>query len=537
MNPSVAMSLLLLSVTAVVCSTPAVVQAQYHPDHPKVQGMVDRAMGYLDKNASADMYAAGGAALAGYTALKVTGDPEHPKVKTGIQAALTIIRKAVSGSTETHIVYDTGVACLLLSAVSPEVYRSQLEAARDWFVRVQKNHGGHGYLDASRSTGDTSQVQYAMLATWSMHNVGIRTPVTSTEASIRYLLATQDPSGSWGYQGVVSNSNSLVGQMGVSRSLGTAGICALLLACDELKLFGNRSKDEDGIPKAFERIDNIVRSKNDPKPTIKREQVDEALNRAFNYQDRAGPQAQEWYYYWRYGQERYESLREIVKGKQEKSPAWYNQGVEEFARTQSPDGSWKNGTASTAHIDTCFAVLFLIRSTQKAIGKLDEGVAFGGYELPKDVSSIRMVGDKIVSNKDTSVESLLSLMEDEKNYVGEGMLANNMALSRDPAERTQQVARLSRLLDSQNAVARRLSARLLGRSEDLSVVPDLIYALSDKDPFVPKLAEESLRLLSRRLDTVHIREANPKDQQRSAAISYWKAWYLGIKPDFVFLDR
>lgn len=58
-----------------------------------------------------------------------------------------------------------------------------------------------------------------------------------------------------------------------------------------------------------------------------------------------------------------------------------------------------------------------------------------------------MVGDKIVSNKDTSVESLLSLMEDEKNYVGEGMLANNVVLSREPAERTQQVARLSRLLD------------------------------------------------------------------------------------------
>lgn len=49
--------------------------------------------------------------------------------------------------------------------------------------------------------------------------------------------------------------------------------------------------------------------------------------------------------------------------------------------------------------------------------------------------------------------------------------------------------------------------------------------------------KESLRLLSREADTVHIREANPKDQQRSAAISYWKNWYLEIKPDFVFLDR
>ncbi len=470
----------------------------------------------------------------GYTVLKVTGDPDHPRVKQGVNVAQNVIQSAIRGGTDTHIVYDTSVACLLLAAVNPEVHRPLLEGARDWFVRVQKSHGGYGYLD--RQTGDTSQVQYAMLGAWSLSQVGITTPTPNLEACIRYLRATQDPTGSWGYQGVIAQGN-LVAQQNVSKSLGTAGICGLMLACDQLKLFGTRGKDDDGIPKAFERIDNLVKSKHDARPTIKRDEVDDMIKRAINYQNNSPPHGAEWYYYWRYGQERYESLKELYDGKQQKSPPWYNSAVEEFARTQKPDGSWTGQIASMPDIDTCFAVLFLIRSTQKAIGKLDEGTSFGLGELPKDLTSIRMVGDKVVSNKDNSVESLLSLMEDEKNYVGEGMLANNMVLSKNPQERGQQIARLTRLLDGTNPVARRLSARLLGRSEDLSVVPDLIYALTDKDPYVPKLAEESLRLLSRHLDVVHIRNAEPTDQQRAAAIKYWKEWYLGLKPDYIFLDR
>jgi HEAT repeat protein len=109
-------------------------------------------------------------------------------------------------------------------------------------------------------------------------------------------------------------------------------------------------------------------------------------------------------------------------------------------------------------------------------------------------------------------------------------------LSKNPQERAQQAARLSRLLDSDNALARRLAARLLGRSEDLTMVPDLIYALTDNDSEVPKLAEEGLRLLSRHLNTVHLKQ-NPTDEQKAAAVRYWKQWYLGLRPDFVFIDR
>lgn len=107
-------------------------------------------------------------------------------------------------------------------------------------------------------------------------------------------------------------------QQNVSKSLGTAGICALLLACDELKLFGSRIKDPDGIPKAFERIDNIVRNKNDPKPTINKDTVNGAISGPLDYQE-ISTSAAEWYYYWRYGQERYESLRDCRRKAGEES--------------------------------------------------------------------------------------------------------------------------------------------------------------------------------------------------------------------------
>ncbi|MEM8733652.1 MAG: HEAT repeat domain-containing protein, partial [Planctomycetota bacterium] len=188
-------------------------------------------------------------------------------------------------------------------------------------------------------------------------------------------------------------------------------------------------------------------------------------------------------------------------------------------------------------ISTSLAILFLIRSTQKAIGQLDEGVTFGGRTLPTDVSTVRMRGTKLVSDEETSVENLLTMLEDkEADGVQIGLLPENLQLNDDPEQRKEQVARLSRLLSSEDWKARRIAAKLLGRSDDIRVAPDLIYALSDDDPHVPMIAEESLRLLSRKLNSGEL-DIKPKDSARTAAIEYWKAWYLGLQPDYIFLDE
>ena len=64
--------------------------------------------------------------------------------------------------------------------------------------------------------------------------------------------------------------------------------------------------------------------------------------------------------------ERYESFLEITKGKQSKSPDWYNDGVKMLQASQGADGSWgsKKDDASSfvpPNVATSFCLLFLIQ--------------------------------------------------------------------------------------------------------------------------------------------------------------------------------
>ncbi len=530
-----------------LCGTlllPSFVSAEdFYPDHPKVKTLVDRGTAYLSKlPAAQDSYDGGTELLIAYTLYKTGGNAEQPKVKAGTERAVRLAQSLAgySNQGESKIVYAASVAAILLADVDAVKYRPELEMILDWFLTVQKRHGGFGYL--GNPNGDTSQVQYAMLAFWTMHQVGLDVPVEAVENTLKYLKSTIDPSGGWGYEGIISNG-APVRQDRLSKSLATAGAGSVLIAGDLLGFFRGvrRTDDADGVPEAFVRIDQLIQARADRRNrTMSRSDLEPLVDAAKRYQEANNFSGGFFYYYWRYSQERYESFLEIMQGKQSKSPTWYNQGVSELASLQEADGHWaqsKKADYTSDDICTCFALLFLIRSTQKTIGKLDEGVAFGGYGLPSDVTTVKMVGDRIVGDAETSVENLLSMMEhDEADDVHIGLLPNDLQLSPDLAQRKEQVARLARLLVTGDYPARRVAAKLLGRSEDLNQVPDLIYALTDQDPYVPKIAEESLRLLSRKLKSGKLTVDSDKSEKQTA-VDFWKAWYLGLRPDYIFLDR
>jgi hypothetical protein len=524
-----------------VLSTSHLMAQNYSPEHPKVQAMVDRAGNYLSQSKTQENFEGGKTALVGYTMLKITGDPEHPKVRAGIAAALEMTRRLAVArvADESKVMYTISVAALLLAEADQARYRPELEQILAYLVASQKANGGFGY--PGRPLGDTSQVQYAMLAFWMMHKIGLDVPTQVIEGAVRYLIATRDPSGGWGYQGNIVNGVP-VRPTDVTKSLATAGACSVLIGGDILGFYREmkRTDEADGIPEAFVRTDLIAKRRAERKNiTLSRSDIDPSIELAQRYQDSHNFTQGDWYYYWRYSQERYESFIEVMQAKQNKSPAWYNQGVDELASFQEADGSWgamKKKDFYSEDVCTCFAVLFLIRSTQKAIGKLNEGLLGGGYGLPDDVSSIRRVGDRIINDAEASVENLLSMMESNAGgNVEVGLLPENLQLSKDPKEKKEQVARLSRLLVSRDYKSRQLAAKLLGRSEDLDQAPELIYALLDADPAVPMIAEESLRLLSRKLTAGDLKY-NPKLEQKQAAHKFWKAWYLGLRPDYVFVD-
>jgi hypothetical protein len=524
---------------------PAVLAKDYHPSHPDVLAMVERGVAYLEANV--DKKPGGDFAeselFAGYAVYKATGDTESRLVKAAISRAVAIAR-SLQGAQERHshkIVYEAALCCLLLADLDAAQYAPELRILRDFYVKVQKGHGGYGYLDYS--TGDTSQTQYAMLGLWTLHKSGFEVPVDTTEAALRYLMATQDPSGGWGYQGNFGNGQ-LVRQDLLSKSLATAGLGAMLIGMDVLNLFEGsllQQEEEDDVPKAFVRIDLKQKQQERKKAGgLQKDDFAGAVNMGVRYQN-TNPSASgaRWYFYWLYSQERYESFLELMVGKREKSPAWYNAGVEDLKRLQDDKGAWGTITNDLCPPDVCtsFAILYLIRSTQKTIAKLNEGVLAGGYGLPSNVSAVRRVGDKIVGTETASVDSLLTMLEkNDSDSVEVGLLPENLALSRNKDVRKAQVSRLARLLESQDAKSRRVAAKLLGRSEDLNQVPDLIFALTDPDPYVPAIAEEGLRLLSRRLGERNV-EVDAPQEQKDAAAKRWREWYLSMRPDYIFIDR
>jgi len=84
-------------------------------------------------------------------------------------------------------------------------------------------------------------------------------------------------------------------------------------------------------------------------------------------------------------------------------------------------------------------------------------------------------------------------------------------------------------------MARRVATRLLGQSDDLKVVPTLIFALTDGDPIVRTYARDGLRFISRKFNGPGVPQtATPLEARKIADI--WRKWYNDLDPGYVFLD-
>ncbi|MEQ1830656.1 MAG: hypothetical protein ABL921_32190 [Pirellula sp.] len=523
-----------------------VLSQKYTPEHPVVQELVNRGLAYLERNAGkAGTYGEGETILVGYCAFKVTSDPNHQLVRLGVDAARKVAQATANTryQAEEKSVYVLSVAGMLLPTVDVDANGNFAKLIRDYLIRAQKPHGGFGYPSGSLAqSGDISQTQYAMLCFWTMNQSGIEVPNDTIERTINFLMAAQDNAGGWPYQ-----YPSQATQNPPSNSLTAAGLSALLMGGDTLGLYRSKhkeSQDEEGIiPAAFRRI--VATDGKRIEINVDRSRVESVTKRSENW-FAMNPYTRDinFHYYYVYSKERYESFLEITRGKQVKSPPWYVDGVELLKEAQAPDGSWgsKPGETTTflsPAVSTAFSILFLLRSTQKAIGDLSEAFNVGIGDLPDDVTSIATRGGRIISkNATTSIDDALIMLEDDKATEGEESLApDRMLLDKDPKRRQEQLSRFVRLLNAKDFNARRIAAKMLGRGDSLDFIPPLIYALTDPDPRIPHYAENSLRLISRQLDTRHLPQNVPLTQtDRARAAEQWKKWFLTIRPDYVFVD-
>lgn len=545
---------------------------EYTPDHPVVKKLVDRGVKHLlgasvqpvgggdeenasendGENAAAEpgIRRIGYEMLRAYTVLKATDDHDHRLVKAVLPGAkkyagLLARRSDIVTHSET-IIYDAAIAAMFLTAVDPELHRASIEDVRNFLLYVQKPSGGFGYLHGpfAKNEGDVSQTQYIALAFWSMKQAKIEVDTEAVERMTRWLLKVQQSDGGWSYQFPPDP------QYPATHSILAAGLSAVLVGADTIEvlrapgakiLMAGEEEEDDGVPAAFRRI-APANDKRRGQAALTRQDILRSSGGGVNWLAKNREVKTSWYYYWMYSRERFESFLELLNGKREKSPAWYNAAVEELKNNQSDDGSWGGkGPRDQAGptVATCFAVLFLLRNTQKTIGELKSAESVGGYGLA-NVADIGVKDGKIIDKSQvTSVEDALKLLEDNKAAGGEDrMLADRMVLDTDPKKKKEQLNRLARMLRNPDTRARRIAAKLLGRGDDLDFAPDLIFALSlgEKDNQVVRIAENSLRILSRQLDTVKIpREGTITTAHRVEAETYWKNWYLSIRPDYAFI--
>lgn len=536
----------------VACATWVSPAIAYSPTDPVVQQMVARGIHYLESLNRKEMIqgsysTSGSAMLIAYAHHKVEANREHPIVKQGVAEAISFLKEREDRPLHPHgkEVYEISVAALLLAEVDPIAYQSQLNVAQQVLYRAQFAHGGWGYM--GDQDGDVSQTQYALLALWTLDHVGVSLDYERVKRAAAWLLRVQDIGGGWPYHGRDPGPNAaLQRQSKVTMSMALAGGSSALIAADTLRVWGETKHGADpridGLPKALVLFQEETGNRR--RAQIPKEPILRAISRCEQYRVQnpyKRPAGVDWYYYQLYTLERYESFVEIATGKVDKSPAWYNRYVEELRADQDPEtGGWgiRQGAYTHPPVSTAFSLLFLIRSTQKSIASLSRGTLAGGQGLPSDTTDVRVEGTSIKGRPVAeAVTDLLQILDEEGGgELDEQSLPEDLKLAEKPTERAAQIERLERLVrGSESWQARRVAARVLGASDEIRVVPALIFALSDPDIQVRRYARDGLRFISRKFDGFGLVDRPTREQVRQAQ-QQWRQWYRTIDPTHVFVD-
>ena len=522
----------------------------YTPKDPTVQRMVARGIAYLESNPDSRV---GGNAVIALAMVKAGKPWNHPMVVGAAEAIKAKIQAAGGDPANLVIdkkdndVYSIGTSAIFLISYDPSTYREDIEFLLEVLALRQKDHGGWGYV--SKPTGDTSMTQYAVLSMWEAHQVGFNIPSSVLDGMATWLIKTQDPGGGFGYQGKVSPGFDPVGQSEMRHSMVAAGLGSVFI-CSDLMGLSRRAQKKEGGLSALEPVEPS--EQNDAAGTggsgrkriassvdtslIKR--AKERGNSWMNANFAIEPAGLMYVHYYLYALERYCSFRELDEGKSDRKtgPKWYNAGVEYLRQNQADEGYWYSG--SNKPIDTAFAILFLLRSTQKSIQRdrgFGPGTLVGGRGFPKD-------GEVVIRNGQVVAKPLSGPFEHMRlamNNPEQGDLAEAIGRMDELGPKQSQIlvtefAQKLRALVSDPSPDNRIAAvKALGRSGNLENAPILILALDDEDAGVVLEARDGLRRLSRKIGGFGLPdEYNPTEH--SQAVKKWRAWYKELQPDAEF---
>jgi hypothetical protein len=300
--------------------------------------------------------------------------PDHPVLAKCLEGML---------SSKLHFTYRVALQAMALQRLDPKKHLDRIAACAQWLVDTQCAEGEWGYpgtlsnenehpkkveVDPPKKEGDAwkvqrrkrpdpkvkgdqSNAQFALLGLRAAQESGVEIPKETWASALRFQLATQRPDGGWGYYFRDMRDKTSYG------SLTLAGTCAVAICRYYLG-----TKDPLKDPAVQKGIQWMAR------------RLDFGENPLVTQSNVIDPRA--WHYYYLYSIERTGILCNTEKfGDKE----WYPGGAQFLLLNQSSDGSWTTGArlqwkaaGSMEAPDTCFALLFLTRSTPPLVETGDQ---------------------------------------------------------------------------------------------------------------------------------------------------------------------
>lgn len=556
-----------LCTVCVLLVSSASAQKVYSPRHPEVLGMISRGVDYLRQH-EADEGDIRVKALIGLAIFNAVQDADDPAVRAALDAVSEHIRTQDMSDERNQergpfqTIYYPCVAMLLLAEVDHVKYKDEIQKILDWLLERQDAQGGWGYW--GRSSSDISQSQYGCLALWLANFKGFKIPGNAAVKAAGVFVNFQRQDGAWVYQ-VGGGNDGIRSQNEVYPSRVAAGSSSLYAMSNLLELDPSqiRARIKKNATERIEELPIAVIEVFDEEEDAKavgglgdvdypKGLLDAAKARAdrwfaANYSVDTGF----WNYYYHYGYERYVTFYELQNGSIAHHQDWYDRGVRFMKGKQGADGSWAvermSGTEENAVVCTCFAILYLTRSTRNIIGAPIGGTVTIGQKLPDPEDGPVTVDDNgniVSTNVARSVSDLInninSASDEELERMLKGVESLELFDSGNDESRNEKIAKLRDAIEHPNWQVRRLVVKFLAKQRNIDNAPALIYALSDPDVRVARMAHDGLRMLSRKIDAISVSDSGSDDEQLTAfkvAKEKWEEWYLRLRPTAQLLDK
>jgi hypothetical protein len=522
-------------------------QYEYTPDHPEVREMVYRGIAAIEASNYRDIGPQCLHALAICEAIKRYEERiplENPVVDRAVLAAKDFLLGPDGESIEWNTMYETALASVLLGVVDHEKYEPNIRASLRLLEKRQMDQGCWKYRGegGTQNRGDTSQTQYCCLAIWAASNYGILGNPEVPRRALEWFFVTQTPSGGWVYRAVAGQQNQ--GDETLSIVTAAAGGVYMLLsalgteASSNGSRFGKRAAPD--LPAFITLYDPDAEKRAAGESARPKVQIDQAAaTRAVSAVNpliggKFVPNPPEWTFYFLYSFERYAYFREKFDGQVSEVPDWYDQGVRFLKSSQQPDGTWRSTSVGEQNllptINTAFAILFLVRSTELLAGDPAKGTVRGNTRL--------QTGNLEYKNGQITSESVKLDVDDFLKHLESGDMdlekfaAFNTAilLPADPAMREQRCRVLRALVKDEDAFKRLAAVKALGSVRDLNNAPALIAAMADDENEIQITAHNGLRFISRKMDSIKLSD-QPSESEIVAARKHWIEWYKALRPD------